>query len=184
MIALAIIVALSGVLSSLTTTFYGFLETSLSADIVLLPPSIGLWGINAGAGPEFERKLAAIPACGPITGLRYAGAQADGAAVQIMAIDPPVYQRLSGLTFDSSEGDPYAALAAGRATIATPIFASAQHLRVGDNVTVQTPEGPQAYRLVGIGADYLTAKVSDAVHLAGQPRHRLPRRKTCSSWRT
>jgi putative ABC transport system permease protein len=160
MIALAIIVALTSVLASLTTTFYGFLEKSLSADIVLLPPSIGLWGANAGAGPEFERKLAAIPGMGPSTGLRYAGAQANGVAVQIMAIDPPAYQRLSGLTFDSSEGDPYAALAAGRATIVTPIFASAQHLRVGDNVTVQTPEGPRAYRLVGIGADYLTAKIN------------------------
>ena len=77
-----------------------------------------------------------------------------------MAIDPAAYQRLSGLTFNSSEGDPYAALAAGRATIATPIFASAHHVRVGDNVTVQTPEGPRAYRLVGIGADYLTAKIN------------------------
>ena len=97
---------------------------------------------------------------GPITGLRYAGAQANGVTVQIMAIDPPAYQRLSGLTFDSSEGDPYAALAAGRATIATPIFASAHHVRVGDNVTSRRPRGRAAYRLVGIGADYLTAKIN------------------------
>ena len=179
MIALAIIVALSSVLSSLTTTFYGFLEKSMSADIVLLPPSIGLWGANAGAGPEFERKLAAIPGMGPITGLRYAGAQANGAAVQIMAIDPPAYQRLSGLTFELERRRSLCRASRRRATIATPNFASAQHLRVGDNVTVQTPEGPQAYRVVGIGADYLTAKINTLFISQQNLRHGLPQDGRC-----
>jgi len=160
MIGLAIIVAVSGLLSSIETTFLGYLDRSLAADIFLLPPSLGLWGADVGFGSEFERKLTRIPGVGNWASLRYAGAQAAGLSVQVLAFDPSTYPRVSGLSFDQGGPSAYAELARGRAAIASPMFASAARLKVGDSVVVRTPSGPKSYRIVAVGTDYLAAKIN------------------------
>ena len=159
MIALAIIVALSGILTSLEATFLGALDRGSSADVNLLPPALGLWNSNAGAGADFERAFAAVPGMGAWTGVRYAGGLVNGVAVQVLGIDPAGYPKVSTLTFDAGDATSYAALA-DHGAIANPIFASAAHVKVGDNVQVQTPVGLKTYRIVSIGADYLSLKIN------------------------
>ncbi len=160
MIALAIIVALSGILTSIEATFLTYLDNSYGADILILPPAIALWNSEVGVGPEFEPKLAAIPGIGAAASLRYAGAQVNGVTVQLLGIDPDKYPQVAGLTFDQGEAGAYAALRDGRAAIANPIYAGAHQLKIGDMLHVQTPDGAQDYRLVAIGTDYLAAKVN------------------------
>jgi putative ABC transport system permease protein len=160
MIALAIIVSLSGVLASISTTFLGYLNRSLAADVILVPPSIGVWGSDVGAGTDFERQLAAVPGIGAWSGLRYAAGQANGTAVQVLGVDPRTYPQVAALTFDQGDAAAFAGLATGRTAIANPIFATAHGLKLGDNLALQTPEGLQSYRIAGIGTDYLGAKIN------------------------
>lgn len=160
MIALAIIVALSGLTASIERTFLGYLDRSLASDILLLPPSIGLWSSNVGVGAEFEAELARVPGIGDWASLRYAGAQVGAARVQVFGIDPVAYPKVAAITFDQGDARAYAELARGRAAIVTPIFAAGAGLRLGDSVALLTPEGEREYRIAAIGAEYLTAKVN------------------------
>lgn len=160
MIALAIIVALSSMLNSFNKLIDDYVNRSLGADVLLVPPALALWGSDVGAGADLEQKLAAVPGIEVASGLRFANAESDGAAVQMLGIDPVTYPKVAGLGFDEGDASAYAALANGRNAIASPIYAKAHDLHVGDTVQVTTPEGVKPYHLVGIGADYLSFKVA------------------------
>ena len=160
MIGLAIIVTVSGLLSSIEATFLNYLDRSLAADLILLPPSLVVWESNVGFGAEFERKLARIPGIGNWASLRHAAAQAEDVSVQVLAFDPATYPRVSSLSFDQGDAGAYAELNRGRTAIANPIFANTARLKVGDGVTVRTPDGPKRYRIVAVGSDYLAAKIN------------------------
>jgi putative ABC transport system permease protein len=160
MIALSIIVTLSTMVSSFNAIIDDFVSRSLGADVLLIPPALALWGSDVGAGTALEQKLAAVPGVAAATGLRYANAQSNGVAVQVLGIDPVSYPRLARLSFDEGDQNSIAALAQGRTAIASPIYAKAHNLHLGDTVQVNTPEGIQPYRLVGIGSDYLSFKLA------------------------
>ncbi len=160
MIALAIIVALSSSLTSIRTVFESNLRTSLGADILLLPPNLAVWRGNVGVGEEFGQKLDQIPGIRSWTGLSYAPALAKGAGLQVLAIDPATYPLVSGLGFDAGNDSTYAELNNGRAAIANKIFATTFGYKVGDSVPLQTPAGMRNYLIVGLGTDYLGAKIN------------------------
>jgi putative ABC transport system permease protein len=160
MIALAIIVALSSMVTSFNTIIHDYVNRSLGADVLLVPPAIALWSSDVGAGEALEQKLAAVPGVAVASGLRFANAQANGVAVQVLGIDPTTYPKVAGLGFDEGDTSAYGALAQGRAAIASPIYAKAHNLHAGDTVQVSTPDGVKPYRLVAIGTDYLSFKVA------------------------
>jgi len=160
MIGLAIIVATTGLFSSVIATFTNYIDRSLASDIILLPPALGLWSNDVGLDRGFEKKFARTPGLAAWASLRYASARINGKTVQILAFDPAVYPKVSSLTFDQGGPEAYAALAQGRNAIANPIFANAAGLKVGDSLTIRTPEGPRVYRIVAIGNDYLAAKIN------------------------
>ena len=174
MIGLAIIIATTGLFSSIEATFLGYLDRSLAADVILLPPSLGLWGSDVGLGRDFEQRLARTPGIGAWASLRYAssrlvgvrpsakslGGEGDETALQVLAFDPATYPKVSALTFEQGGPSAYAELTQGRNAIANPILANGAGLKVGDSVQIRTPEGPRAYRIIAIGNDYLAAKIN------------------------
>ena len=60
MIALAIIVAMGGMVSSLTVTLYDLIRENLGSDYLFVPPSIALWSSNVGAKSDFADQLKAV----------------------------------------------------------------------------------------------------------------------------
>lgn len=161
MIGLAIVVALSGVATSATSGLTGYLEKSLRADYLLLPESLVLSGGNVGAGPELARSVRAIPGVADVTTLRRTETQAEGAGLQLIGIDPATYPRLSGLVFTA--GDPesaYGHVGEGRTIIVNGMFAARNGVGLGQEIPLQTAEGPRSYRVVGVGVDYLNAKAA------------------------
>lgn len=160
MIALAIIVTLSSMLTSFNKLIEEYVNRSLGADVLLVPPALALWGSDVGAGAGLEQKLAAVPGIQVASGLRFANAQANRVTVQVLGIDPATYPKVAGLGFDEGDTSSYAALAQGRNAIASPIFAKAHDLHAGDTVQVTTPEGVKPYRLAAIGTDFLSFKVA------------------------
>ena len=162
MIGLAITIALFGMISSVSGKFTEFLDTSLGADYLVMPYSLVLGGGNLGASVELAQKMRETPGVAAVTTLRLAGSTAKGTALQVIGIDPATFPALSGLSFTSA-GDParaYAALDRERAIITNGIFAAQNQVQVGDVLTLKTPEGDKDYRVVGIGMDYLNAKLA------------------------
>jgi len=161
MIGLAIVLAVAGLMASLMGAMWGYLDKSLGADYLLMPQSLVLGGGNVGAGPNLAQALREMPGIVAVTTLRQSPSRAGNLDLQVIGIDPALYPQLAGLEFSS--GDPaeaYAALAAGRALIANGIAAGQLGWKVGQEQTLMTPDGPQTYRVAGIGADFLNVKAA------------------------
>ncbi|MDI7276893.1 MAG: ABC transporter permease [Anaerolineae bacterium] len=160
-IGLAVLVAAGGMTTSLEAALFGYIDRSLGADYLLMPHSMVLGGGNVGAGPALAEAVRGVPGVAEVTTVRLAMARTGGMDVQAIGIDPATYPRIAGLDF--SAGDPeeaFAALGEGRALIANGIFAAQSRLQVGQELTLQTPEGPQTYTVAGIGMDMLNAKLA------------------------
>ncbi len=163
MVGLAMILAIAGIMTSVFDGFMSYIDHSLRTDFLLMPASLVLGGGNVGAGPELVEAVREVPGVTGATTLRLATAAVDGMTLQVIGVDPETYPRLSGLVF--RYGDPeeaFAALGRERAVIVNGVFAAQRRVRVGDFLTLQTPEGKREYRVVGVGSDYLNAKLATA----------------------
>lgn len=161
MIALAIVVALSGVATSATSGLLSYLERSLRADYLLVPESLVLGGGNVGAGPDLAASIREIPGITEVTTLRRTETLANDAGIQVIGVDPETYPRLSGLLFTAGEPDSvYAQLGEGRTIIVNGVYGASSGVKVGSEILLATAEGPRPYRVVGIGVDYMNAKAA------------------------
>jgi putative ABC transport system permease protein len=166
MLALAIIVAMGGMVSSLTFTLFDLIRDNLGSDYIFLPPSIALWGNNVGAQPEFAEQLKAVDGVETVSTLRFASALSNGHAISVLGIDPVAYPAVSGLYFQdsifASEKSAYASLTEGRNMIVNGSLLLALGKQVGDTIEVVTPAGTLEYRIVALATDMLNAKVTTA----------------------
>jgi|GEM_PF-168246 len=172
MIGLAIIVATTGLFSSLTGGMMGLAQKTLGSGYLLMPPSLGLWGSNVGASTGLADKLRQVEGVNAVSAMRYATSSMAGltikgssgdTALAVLGIDPVMYPQVSGLNFQ--EGDAkqaYFDLARERAIIVNGIFAAQTGVKVGDTVNLSTSEGRKTYRVVGIASDLLNAKIMTA----------------------
>jgi putative ABC transport system permease protein len=161
MIALALVVALTGIMVSIRTSFDTYIEKSLGADYLILPQSLVLGSGNVGAGSDLIQRVRAIPGIRAATSMRVASAAAKGSSVQVMGIDPATYPVVSGLDFIA--GDPkaaYAALQTGPAVIVNGIFAAQNQVKIGDSLPVLTGDGEKVFQVAAIGVDYTNVKLS------------------------
>jgi len=163
MISLAIIVAMVGLVSSLSAGFFNYLDKSMGSDFLIMPSSLLLAGGNVGAAPDLAQRVAELSQVSAVTTLREATSHVNGAMLQVVGIDPVTYPKISGLTFSSGdEQKAYAALADGRAVIVNGIFAAQNQVKVGDHLTLSTVNGNQSYQVVGVALDYLNVKLATA----------------------
>ena len=161
MISLAIIVALLGLLNSLYTGMLGgFLDKTLNADFMLMPPSMFIQNGSLGASPALAQEIRETPGVAALTTLRLSTSKANGLPVQVIGIDPATFPIVSGLQFTAgNETQAYADLAAGNAVVINGVFALKNNVQIGDTLPLATAEGTQDYRVVGIGTDVLNAKL-------------------------
>lgn len=163
MLALAIIVALGGMISSLTTVIYEMTRDNLGSDYIFVPPSIALWGSNVPAKSEFADQLKAVEGVDQVSTLRFASATANGQAISVLGIDPASYPNVSGLYFQDSlysdDDSNYASLNNGRTMIINGAMSNALGKKVGDTLELVTPNGTLTYEIVAVATDMINAKV-------------------------
>ncbi len=163
MIALAIVVMASSMLTSVSSTFITMLKNSLSSDYLLMPPTIAVWGMNVGAAPQLADDLRATEGVGVVSTLRFAATQINDTAVGVLGIEPVAYQATSGFTFlEGDQAGAFAALGSGRNIIVNGLLKSSANLQVGDEITLLTPTGEVQYKIVAVASDYLNAKTTTA----------------------
>lgn len=163
MIGLATVLALASIMTSVSAGFIRYLDVSLGSDFIVMPSSMVLGGGNLGAGPELAQQIRATPGIRGVTTLRLGLTTVNGNQLQVIGIDPATYPDIAGLEFSAGESAAaFATLGRERALIVNGIFATQTGTRVGDWLSLKTPEGDQLYRVVAIGMDYLNAKLATA----------------------
>lgn len=163
MIGLAIIVAAVGLVTSITGGMSEVLSKSLGSDYLLIPPAVGVWSSDVGADSTLADRLRSVYGVGVVSTMRFASATVNDEQVNLLGIDPVAYPQVSGLNF--TQGNPqasFAQLGQGRGLIVNGITATQLRVKLGDTVHVSSPEGEQAYQIVGVGSDFLNTKIMTA----------------------
>jgi putative ABC transport system permease protein len=161
MLGLASIVAILGIVVSIFTAFYGYIDKSLSADYMFIPQSIILSQGNVAAGPRLAEEVRHTPGIRAVGTMRLGRGKVNGTDVQVLGIDPKTYPTVAA--FDWSPGSSNQALgqlSSGRWIITNGIYAATNHVTIGQAIVIDTPDGPRTYYVAGVGNDYLNAKLS------------------------
>ena len=164
MLALTVIIAIGGMISSLTFTLYDLIRANLGSDYLFIPPSIALWSSNVGANKDFAEQLKNIDGVDEVSALRYSSAVSNGQLISLLSMDPVAFPRVSALFFQTNifadEVSAYASLDEGRNMIVNGALLAALKKNVGDTVNIVTPDGSFDYRIVAVATDMLNAKVT------------------------
>ncbi len=162
MLGLAVIVAAGGMVSSMTGMLSGMIKNSLGSDYLLIPPSIGVWGTNVGATPDFANQLRQVDDVNAVSTFRYSTSNANGLAVSLIGIEPGDFRQVSGLVFSEGNESVYDKLDDDRVLIVNGPFLVAAQKQVGDTVELLTPTGRVTYRIAASATDLLNAKLTTA----------------------
>ena len=163
MIGLAVIVAMGGMIWSITGGFLDVLQRSLGSDYLIMPPAVAVWGSNVGARGELADKIRAIPGVQVVSTLRYALASSEGEQFSLLAINPAEYTQVASLTFLEGEPDSaFSSMDKSSAIIMNGILAAQSGHKIGDTIQLSTARGVKDYLVAGIAGDYLNAKIATA----------------------
>lgn len=163
MIALAILVMAATFITSIFTGFDNVLRKSLGSDYLIIPPAIALWGTDVGSSPDLADQMRGVDGVQVVSSLRYAQTEINNVAVSVLGIRPEDYSQTSGLTFSQGDADrAYGEMESGRGVILNGLGASTIGAKLGDPIKLLTPTGEQTYTVVGVGTDYLNAKLATA----------------------
>lgn len=164
MLSIAVIVAVGGMISSLTFTLYDLIRANLGSDYLFVPPSIALWSSNVGANKDFAEQLKTIDGVDEVSALRYSNAISNGQRISLLSMDPVSFPRVSALFFQKNifadDESAYASLDEGRNMIVNGALLTALQKNVGDTVQIVTPNGTFDYRIVAVATDMLNAKIT------------------------
>lgn len=163
MIGLAVLVLVAALVSALSELTRSLADVNFSSDILLLPQTVAVYDNVIGADASLATELEALPDIATVGSLRYAESSVDEQALQVLAIDPAKYPQVA--SFEFIDGDPdraFAALGSGRNAIISSLAQASLGVALGDDMVMQTAEGPQTYHIVGIAHDILTFKLAVA----------------------
>ena len=162
MIALAIIVAMGGMVSSLTVVIYEMLQDNLGSDYLFVPPSVALWGSNVPVKPEFAEQLKSVDGVDAVSTYRFASVTSNGQFISLLGINPASFPAVSGLYFQDSlysDAASYESLNDGRNMFVNGALLTALGKQVGDTIKITTPDGTLEYRIVAMATDMLNTKI-------------------------
>lgn len=155
--ALANVIAVDTLLSSMKTSTEEWLHRSFRADIFMFAGT----DVNAKFSQSMPESVgehaAALSEVEFVQAFRMAKQSFRGEPFYLMSEDLTGYQRYNELAV--VEGDfrkSFAALRDGRAVAASQSFAKHFGVHMGDTLTLQTPGGPRAFRVALIYVDYRT----------------------------
>jgi putative ABC transport system permease protein len=160
MIGLAVLILIAALVSGFDAMVDNMLKTSFPSDVLLMPNAIGVYNNLIGADASLKENLLVLPAVETVSDSYYASSTHDGIRLYVWGIDPIAYPQVTDLEFKQGKSEEaYPALASGRNLIINSAASLQLGLEVGDDFELQTAEGPQTYRVVGIANDILNMKI-------------------------
>jgi putative ABC transport system permease protein len=163
MVSITVVVAVLSAIIAILQGFWGYLDKSLGADFLIVPQSLLLASGNIGADERLVGSVRRAQGVGDVATLRLGSGKLGDTAMQVIGVDPEDYPKVATFEFSggSSEAD-ISRLAEPGTMMVNQIFSSQNGVARGDRMTVETPTGRKTYRVVGVGNDYLNAKLSTA----------------------
>ncbi|MBZ0305984.1 MAG: ABC transporter permease, partial [Anaerolineae bacterium] len=160
MIGLAVLIFITALVSGFNVMVDNMLNTSFGSDVLLMPPAMFVYNNLIGADENLKAKLMALPEVETVSDWRYASSAYEGNRLYILGIDPVTYPQVTNLEFKEGDAEKaYDGLASGRGMIINSITALQLGLEVGDDFELQTSEGQQTYRIVGVANDIMNMKL-------------------------
>lgn len=160
MIGLAVLIFIAALVSGFNVMVDNMLNTSFGSDVLLMPPAMFVYNNLVGADESLKADLMALPEVETVSDWHYASSSYDGNRLYILGIDPVTYPQVTDLDFNEGDAEEaYAALASGRSVIINSITSLQLGLKVGDDFELQTSEGLQTYRVVGVANDIMNMKL-------------------------
>lgn len=158
-IGMAIIVALSGLVSSALDGVGSYLDQTLDADYLVLSDALFMGTDDLGADPALAESIAAVEGVERVTTIRRGPITHDTyGTMNILGIDPVGYPTVTGLYFTAGDESAFDQLNEGRTAIVNSFLAQGEKLGPGDTITLTTMHGPEDYTIVAAAADYLNVK--------------------------
>lgn len=161
MIGLAVLILMAALVSAFGILLNRLSDVNFTSDVIITPPSIGVYTNVLGADESLAQRLEALPEVETVASLRYAISSVNNTSVNVLGIDPEHYTQVASLSFSQGDAETaFAALTSGRGAIMTGIGASTLNLQLGDEIVLPTANGEQTYTIVGIGEDIMSFKIS------------------------
>jgi putative ABC transport system permease protein len=163
MIGLATLILIVSILKSMNGMVTSLVDRNFTSDLMLLPPTVALYGSVVGGDESLSNRIRAIPSVDTAAGLRYASSSHNGKTLAVLGIDPVNYPKVAQLEFNAGSPDEaFKMMNEGRYAIVNGLAssASALNVKVGDDFVLETAEGPQTYRVAAIANDVLSFKVN------------------------
>lgn len=162
MIGLATLVVIAATVSALNELIVNLAGRNFSSDVLLMPQSIAVYDTVIGADESLANRLRALPEVENVGTLRYAKGVSGGQTLQVMGIDPVEYPKVASFEFGEgvSADESFAALESGRNALITSIALRTLGKNAGDDLVIETAEGPQTYHITAIANDLMTFKIA------------------------
>lgn len=161
-LAVAAVVGVAVMVDSFRTTFSGWLEVSLPADIYVTAPSPT--GESVAIDPRLVTRLAEAPGVAHVTTIRSLRVGWQDRAVRMRVHD---FDARGREAFAFKEGEPEAAfraLAEEGALWVTEPFARHHELSAGDSLSLATPAGEREFAIAAVVHDYGTSEGAVLMH--------------------
>ena len=151
--AIAMMVAVSVMIFSFRSSVNAWIDRGIVADLFIAPASNEIIGLSASMPPETLDFLRATPGVEAVDTfhefpVRVAGRQAALAVVECCN------RRKLQFQGGGHETEKIAALAAGKGVVVTESFSRKFNKHDGDELTISTPTGSQAFTVLGVYRDY------------------------------
>ncbi len=161
MIGLATLVLMAATVTALDVLINDLTNRNFSSDVLLMPGAISIYNTVLGADDSLAEQVRALPEVETVGTLRFASSRVDGTGVEVLGIDPVTDPQIASFDFAAGdEAEAYAALGSGRSALVTSIAQRTLGLEVGDEMVMQTANGPQTYRVAGVANDLLSFKLA------------------------
>ena len=155
MTALSMLISISIMILSFRKTVDLWVEQSINGDVFIFPGSYSITGYSALLPLEVSRALPSLPGVKAVDSFRALEVEYDGYPAIIAAVDGQVFLNLKVIRF--TQGNPRAILqqfASGQAVLVTESFSLRHHVKAGDRIKLNTPQGDREFPVSGVFYDY------------------------------
>ena len=155
MTALSMLISISIMILSFRKTVDLWVEQSINGDVFIFPGSYSITGYSALLPMEVSRALPSLPGVKAVDSFRALEVEYQGQPALIASVDGEVFLNMKVIRF--TRGNPRGILqqfAAGQAILVTESFSLRHHVKAGDRLKLNTPQGEKEFLVSGVFYDY------------------------------
>jgi putative ABC transport system permease protein len=157
MTALAMLISISTMILSFRKTVGIWVSQAIKADIILTPATAAASGWDAFLPPEITEKAERHPNIKAIDMIRVTEMEYDGRPILLWAATTPVLLHESQLSFLRGDDTEIIKRVTKRGeVIVSETFSLKFGVREGEELFLQTSQGPKSFRIAGVFYDYTT----------------------------